>query len=163
LAAAAPQGDTVLEGEILPPERRVLLRPMKLLLFASAMLATIAMAHAADWQQRAKDAVTSAAPERQQCPLYIEQQDDQRIHVRVPVCFDSRGNVIMGSLDGEMRLTSKKPCEIDRIEGVERLSQTSYLVHTYCQGGKPEHETLVFDLLDDGDGGVIRITDLANS
>jgi hypothetical protein len=48
------------------------------------------------------------------------------------------------------------------IEGVERVDPSTYLVRKYCKGGKPEYETLVFQLIDDGDGGTLRITNAEN-
>jgi hypothetical protein len=50
---------TVLEGEILPPERRALpdRSHVRRLLLAGVMVLAASMAHADDWQQRAKEAV----------------------------------------------------------------------------------------------------------
>jgi hypothetical protein len=46
---------------------------------------------------------------------------------------------------------------------VERVDPSTYLVRTYCKGRKPERKTLVFQLIDDGDGGTLRITNAENS
>jgi hypothetical protein len=46
---------------------------------------------------------------------------------------------------------------------VECVDPSTYLVRTYCKGRKPERETLVFQLIDDGNGGKLRITNAENS
>jgi hypothetical protein len=120
-------------------------------LLLAALLAFSASAHAEQRQESA------------QCVLYIEQNDNQHIHVRVPVCFDRHGNVVVNDFDENMSVTSRKRCEVDKIEGVERVDQSTYLVRTFCKGGIPEHQTLVFQILDDGDGGRLLITNAENS
>jgi hypothetical protein len=139
-------------------ERREEFCVVRKVLLTTAMLATLAgpaLAPSAHSEQRQGSA---------QCVLYIDQTDNQHIHVRVPVCFDPKGNVIMYSLDGDMRVTNHRfKCEVDKIEGVERVDPSTYLVRTFCKGRKPERETLVFQIIDDGDGGVLRITNAENS
>jgi hypothetical protein len=112
---------------------------MKKLLAAAALLALPAPAHAG-----------------QRCVLYIELQD-QHLHVRNPVCFDSKGNVVIGSSDRIMNVSARGMTCNTIIEGVERVDRSSYLVRTFCRGRKPEHEALVFQLIDDGDGGTLRL------
>jgi hypothetical protein len=126
---------------------------MRKLFLAGAALMIAAPAHAAEQN---KTTLT-------QCVLYIDQIEDQLLHVRVPICFDPKGNVIMHSRDGEMRVTSRAKCEVDKIESVERVDPSTYLVHTYCKGGVPEKQGLVFQVIVDGDGGVIRVTNAENS
>jgi hypothetical protein len=126
---------------------------MKKLLLAAALLATapfgaVGLARAADPQQ---------------CVLYIDRKEGQLIHVRVPTCFDPKGNVIMNSINDEMRVSSRQKCEADVIEGVERVDPSTYLVRKYCKGGKSEYETPVFQLIDDGDGGTLQITNAENN
>jgi hypothetical protein len=117
---------------------------MKKLVIAAALLALSTSAHA------------------QQCVLYIEQQD-QQLHVHNPVCFDSKGDVVVGSADRIMHVSARNETCTTIIEGVERVDPSTYLVRTYCKGRKPERKTLVFQLIDDGDGGTLRITNAENS
>jgi hypothetical protein len=118
---------------------------MKNLLLSGALLAFPATTHA-----------------EHQCVLYIEQQD-QNLHVRNPVCFDSKGNVIIRSTDRIMNVSARGMTCTTIIEGVERVDASTYLVRTYCKDRKPERETLVFQLIDDVDGGTLRITNAENS
>jgi hypothetical protein len=46
---------------------------------------------------------------------------------------------------------------------VERVDPSTYLVRTRCPGYKPEAASLAFQLIDDGDSGVLRITNAENS
>ena len=106
---------------------------------------------------------TTAHAEQHQCVLYIEQQD-QQLRVRIPVCFDARGDVVISSDEGIMTIPSRKfdSC-VPVITGVERVDPSTYLGRTLCKGYKPERETLVFQLIDDGDGGTLQITNAENS
>ena len=119
---------------------------MKTLLLAAALIALSAPARA----------------EQHQCVLYIEQQD-QQLHVHNPVCFDSKGDVVVGSADRIMHVSARNENCTTIIEGVERVDSSTYLVRTYCKGRKPERKTLVFQLIDDGDGGTLRITNAESS
>ena len=94
--------------------------------------------------------------------LNIEQQD-QQLHVHNPVCFDSKGDVVVGSADRIMHVSARNETCTTIIEGVERVDPSTYLIRTYCKGRKPERKTLVFQLIDDGDGGTLRITNAENS
>jgi hypothetical protein len=108
-------------------------------------------------------APSAHADESKQCVMYIDQQDAQHLHVQTPVCFDSKGDVVMNSFDEIMHITSRQTCAVDEIQGVERVDPVTFLVRKFCKGGKPEYQTLVFQLVDDGDGGTIRITNAENS
>jgi hypothetical protein len=151
----------VLEGEVLPPERRALPRPVKPLLFAGMLLLVAAVARADDWRQRAKVAVSANAsePEHQQCVLYVERHDN-RLHIRVPVCFYLNGDVYVESYEGYLGFTGRKagathpavPCA-ETIECVERVDPTTFLVRLYCKGTTPEHDAVSVQLID----GVIHI------
>jgi hypothetical protein len=117
-------------------------------LFLAALLAPSAPAHA-DTQHH--------------CVLYVEQQG-QQLRVRIPVCFDAKGDVVMNSDEGIMTIPGRKfdSC-VPFITDVERVDPSTYLVRTLCKGYKPERQTLVFQLIDDGDGGELRITNAENS
>lgn len=132
---------------------------MNKLLLAFALLVLPASAHA---DEQGGDTSEQNKASSTPC-VYIDQIEDQLLHVRVPTCFDPKGNVIMHSRDGEMRVTSRAKCEVDKIVGVERVDPSTYLVHTYCRGGVPEKQGLVFQIIVDGDGGVIRVTNAENS
>jgi hypothetical protein len=119
---------------------------MLALFFAVALLAQSTPAHA----------------EQRQCVLYIEQQD-QHLHVHNPVCFDGKGDVVIGSADRIMHVSARGMTCTTIIEGVERVDPATFLVRTFRKGRKPEHKTLVFQLIDDGDGGTLRITNAENS
>jgi hypothetical protein len=158
----------ILEGEILPerrplpPKQRALPRLTKLSLFVGVMVLAAAVAHADDWRQRAK-AAAATHTEPKQCPLYIALHD-QVLAIRIPVCFDAKGNVIMRYDEIEMAIPSRKEDACHPVlEAVERVDPSTYLVCTLCKGYKPERATLVFQLIDDGDGGVLRITNAENS
>ena len=69
----------------------------------------------------------------------------------------------MGSTDRIMSLSARGMTCATVIEDVERVNPSTYLVRTYRKGRKPERETLVFQLIDDGDGGELRITNAENS
>jgi hypothetical protein len=43
------------------------------------------------------------------------------------------------------------------------MANSSYLVCTLCKGFTPETQRLVFQLIGDGDGGILRITNAENS
>jgi hypothetical protein len=103
------------------------------------------------------------ADEQHHCVLYIEQQD-QQLRIRIPVCFDAKGDMVISCDERIMLLPSRKEdaC-IPVIEGVERVDQSTYLVRTLCKGYRSEKSTLVFQLIDNGDGGVLRITNAENS
>jgi hypothetical protein len=100
---------------------------------------------------------------KRQCVLYIELQD-QKLRIRIPTCFDDKGDVVISSDERIMLFPSRKEdaCK-PVIEGVERVDQSTYLVRMLCKGYKPEKSTLVFQLIDNGDGGVLRITNAENS
>jgi hypothetical protein len=76
---------------------------MKKLMLIAALLALPASAHA-----------------EQRCVLYIEQQD-QQLHVHNPVCFDSKGDVVVGSADRIMHVSARNETCTTIIEGVERV------------------------------------------
>jgi hypothetical protein len=106
---------------------------------------------------------TTKAHAEQRCVLYIERQG-QQLRVRIPVCFDAKGNVIIHGHEGIMTIPSRKfdAC-VPVITGVERVDTSTYLVRTFCKGYTPERETLVVQLIDDGDGGTLQITNAENS
>jgi hypothetical protein len=78
---------------------------MKKLLLAATVLTLSTLAHA----------------EQHRCVLYIEQQD-QTLRVRIPVCFDAKGNVSIHGDEGIMSIPSRKADScVPVIEGVERV------------------------------------------
>jgi hypothetical protein len=98
-----------------------------------------------------------------QCSLFLDLQG-QVIHVRVPSCRDGRGHLVIEAYETDLHINSRKgqSC-ITHVDGLERVDDVTYLVLTRCPGAKPEAETLVFQLIDDGDGGELRITNAENS
>jgi hypothetical protein len=121
------------------------------------MVLVATVAHADDWRQCAKDAVTANAsePEHQPCVLYVERQDN-RLHVRAPICFYNNGDIYSGSYDGYLAFNGRKagathpavPCA-ESIEGVERVDPTTFLVRLYCKGATPERDAVSVQLIDD--------------
>jgi hypothetical protein len=101
--------------------------------------------------------------EQQSCVLYIYLLD-QQLHVRIPTCFDPKGNVVIPSDEKIMSITGRKgdACH-PTIEEVDRIDPSAYLVRTLCPGFKPKATSLIFQLIDDGDGGVLRITNAEGS
>ena len=146
---------TVLEGEILPPERRALpdRSHVKRLLFIGMLLLIAPTAHADDWRQRAKDAVDTAAEPR--CVLYVERHDN-RLHVRVPFCFYNNGDVYIEGYEGYLGFTGRKagvshpavPCA-ETIESVERVDPATFLVRLYCETATPKRGTISVQLIGD--------------
>jgi hypothetical protein len=128
---------------------------MKRLLFASVLALTASTAHTDDWRQRAKAAAMNTAPEHQPCVLYADRQDN-RLHVRVPVCFYLNGDVYMESRDGYLTFNGRKagathsarPCT-EIIEGVERVDPATFLVRLFCKGATPERDAVSVQLIDD--------------
>jgi hypothetical protein len=129
---------------------------MKLHLLAGVMLATAATAHAdTDWQQRAKEAISGPEPSHHPCVLYAEPQDN-RLHVRIPVCFYNNGDVYMESQDGVLTFNGKKagalhpavPCN-ETVEAAERVDARTFLVRVYCKGATPERDAVSVQLIDD--------------
>jgi hypothetical protein len=132
---------------------------MTRLLIASAIALAVTVAHAdTDWQQRAKEAVSGFAPKHQPCVLYAEPQDN-RLHVRIPVCFYLNGDVYMESQDGFLTFNGRKagathpafPCAeiIEGVEGVERVDARTFLVRLFCKGATPERDAVSVQLIGD--------------
>jgi hypothetical protein len=96
-------------------------------LFLAALLAVSAPAHA----------------EQHQCVLYIEQQD-QHLHVYNPVCFDSKGDVVIGTTNRIMSVSARGMTCTAIIEAVERVDPSTYLVRTYCTADTPPLKTSDF-------------------
>src|SRR5262245_22346710 len=105
----------------------------KLLLLVGVMMLAASMAHAdTDWRHRAKEAVSGPEPAHQQCVLYADRQDN-RLHVRIPVCFYNNGDVYMESQDGYLTFNDIKAgathpavkCSAI-VEGVERVDPTTF-------------------------------------
>jgi hypothetical protein len=159
----------VLEGEILPPQR-ALPRPTKLLLFAGMLVLVATAAHADDWQQRAKEPASGHAADKRQvinadralpaasendhqpCVLYANQEDG-RLHVRIPVCFF---NIYMESQDGYLTFNNRKAGALHPavkctgiVESVERVDPTTFLVRLYCKGATPERDAVSVQLIGD--------------
>jgi hypothetical protein len=84
--------------------------------------------------------------------------------VRIPVCFDDKGDVIIHGDEGIMTIPGRKfdAC-VPVIKDVERVDPSTFLVRTLSKGYKPERQTLVFQLIADGHGGTLRITNAENS
>ena len=105
-----PKADA-LDGEILPAEQRALpswrRHLTKLLLMIGVLAQAIAAAHADDWRQRAQNAVTASADAHQPCVLYADQQDG-RLHIRIPVCLYDNGDIYLGSQDGYLTFNGRK-------------------------------------------------------
>jgi hypothetical protein len=135
---------------------------MKRLFLAGMLSLATSMAHADDWQQRAKEAVAGPEPGHQACVLYVDLADS-RLHVRVPVCFYDNGDVYLESYSGELGFTGIKagvthpaiPCA-ETIEGVERVDPTTFLVRLYCERATPQHGAVTVQLVD----GIIHIRDV---
>jgi hypothetical protein len=133
------------------------------LLFAAALLTTASIAHADDWQQRAKEAVSGPEPAHQPCVLYAEPQDN-RLHVRIPVCFYDNGDVYMESHDGYLTFNGKKagvshpaqPCN-EIVEAAERVDAQTFLIRLYCPTATPQRSAVSVQLI--GDTITIRNTE----
>jgi hypothetical protein len=148
---------TVLEGDILPPERRALSdrSHVRRLLLAAMIVLAASMAHADDWQQRAKAAAATSENDHQPCVLYVDRQDS-RLHLRAPICFYNNGDIYSGSVDGFLSFNGRKagathpavPCA-ETIEDVERVDRTTFLVRLYCKGATPEREAVSVQLIGD--------------
>jgi hypothetical protein len=133
-------------------------------LFLASMLALIAsMAHADDWQQRAKEAISGPEPAHQQCVLYADRQDN-RLHVRVPFCFYLNGDVYLEGYEGTLGFNGIKagathpavPCA-EIIEAVERIDPATFLVRLYCEKATPQRSAVSVQLV--GDTITIRNTE----
>jgi hypothetical protein len=138
---------------------------MKKLLLAGAMALAATVAHADDWRQRAKDAASANAsePGHLPCVLYAEQQDG-RLHVRIPVCFRSDGSVFMESRDGYLTFSNRRAGALHPevkcagiVESAERVDPQTFLVRIYCKGATPERDTVSVQLI--GDTITIRNTE----
>jgi hypothetical protein len=80
---------------------------MKLHLLAGVMLTTVAIAHADDWQHRAKEAISGPEPAHQPCVLYADRRDD-KLHLRAPICFYVNGDVYTESYEGDLSFNGRK-------------------------------------------------------
>ena len=128
---------------------------MKRLLLVGTLALAASMARADDWQQRAKEAVSGPEPKHQPCVLYAEPQDN-RLHVRIPVCFYDNGDVYMESQDGFLTFNGRKagalhpamPCA-EIVESAERVDARTFLVRVYCKGATPERDAVSVQLIDD--------------
>jgi hypothetical protein len=78
---------------------------MKLLLLASVIALAATVAHADDWRERAKAA--SAPNDHQRCILYADVKDN-RLHVRVPICFYNNGDVYTDGYEGTLSFNGRK-------------------------------------------------------
>jgi hypothetical protein len=123
-------------------------------MFTGAITLAATLAHAdSSWQQRAKDAV-APEPGHQQCVLYADVRDN-RLHVRVPICFYNNGDVYTDGYEGSLGFTGRKagathpafPCA-EIIEGVERTSPTEFLVRLYCPTATPQRDAVSVQLID---------------
>jgi hypothetical protein len=130
-------------------------RPMRRLLFAGVLVLIATGAYADNWRQRAQNAVANAVPPHQQCVRYAERADN-RLHVRVPVCFYNNGDVYLESDDGYLTFNNRKAGathpEVKRagvVENVERVDPTTFLVLVYCKGATPERDTVSVQLIGD--------------
>jgi hypothetical protein len=153
---------TVLEGEVLPPQR-TLPRSAKLWLCVGMLVLAAAVAHADDWRHRAKEAISGPEPEHQQCVLYADQKDN-KLHLWVPICFYNNGDVYLESDDRDLAFTGRKAGALhpavkcnEIIEGVERIDPTTFLVRLYCKGAVPERDAVSVQLV--GETITIRNTE----
>jgi hypothetical protein len=128
---------------------------MKRLLLVGMLALAASMARADDWQQRAKEAVSGPEPKHQPCVLYVEPQDN-RLHVRIPVCFYDTGDVYMESRDGYLTFNNRKAGALHPavkcagiVESAERVEPTTFLVRVYCRGATPERDTVAVQLIGD--------------
>jgi hypothetical protein len=101
-------------------------------LLVGVLLTVAAVARADDWRQRAQDTITDAVPPHQQCVLHADQQDG-RLHVRIPVCFYNNGDVYMESQDGYLTFSNRKAGTTHPavkcagiVESVERVDQQRF-------------------------------------
>jgi hypothetical protein len=147
---------TVLEGEVLPPQRVLPDRSRRVwLLFAGMLVLAVSAAHADNWRQRAQDAVTAARPPHQPCVLYADVRDN-RLHVRAPVCFYLNGDVYLESYDADLTFNGRKagidhpaaPCA-EIIEGVARVDPRTFLVRLYCEHATPQRSAVSVQLIGD--------------
>jgi hypothetical protein len=140
--------------------------PMKKLLLIAALVALATSAHAWDENDpgpEPKMLFPEAVAEPTKCPMEMELAE-QTLLVHVPDCHDKDGNVIIGAEDHSFKIPSRKEDDCHPfIEAVEQVDQSTYLVRTLCKGYKPERATLIYQLIDDGDGGTLRITNAENS
>jgi hypothetical protein len=128
---------------------------MKRLLLVGTLALAASMARADDWQQRAKEAVSGPEPKHQPCVLYAEPQDN-RLHVRIPVCFYANGHVYMESQDGFLTFNGKKAGATHPavkcaaiVEAAERIDPVTFLVRLYYKGATPERDTVSVQLIGD--------------
>jgi hypothetical protein len=132
---------------------------VKRLLRAGALVLVATVAHADDWRHRAKEAISGPEPAHQPCVLYVARADN-KLHVRVPVCFYVNGDVYLESYEGDLgfnginagALHPAVPCA-ETIEGVERISPAAFLVRLYCPIATPQRSAVTVQLID----GVIHI------
>jgi hypothetical protein len=149
------QQSDVLEGEILPPEQRALpdRSHVKRLLVVGALMLIATVAHADDWRQRAKEA-TAATSGHQPCVLHADLRDN-RLHLRVPICFYNNGDIYAKGYEGELAFNGIKAgathpaikCD-ETIEGVERVDPATFLVRLYCEHATPQARAVTVQLID---------------
>jgi hypothetical protein len=142
-------------------------RKGQLMLILRAMLlvmSIITVAHADDWQRRAKEAVSGTPNLRISPACCTSAKPTTSCTCGCRSASYDNGDVYLESYDSDLTFNGIKagathpaiPCN-ETIEGVERVDPTTFLVRVYCKGATLEPEAVSVQLI--GDTITIRNTE----